>query len=317
MEGLGRRNGGAVGRKMWIIPKSIMSAYAPDMEASISDCVELSEICARSLTVRSKHSSSRTWSQKWKRDSWTRLLYGRICRPSHSESFEDWWISSLGVIPANRGLPPENERGKTIQDTSGLGSPTESDIANQDCVSSRMLKVMCRWDSPQSSATWKKWVMRCRGEYSARQKSAPPTSESGYSYSGLEKGGWPTPRSQDSKHGFCTKYELERDRGKDLLHVRVEREKMWPTASARDWKDSSGMSMTGTNPDGSERKRTDQLARAVFFNGRQGQDNGNSNGSRQEPSERLNPRWVETLMGLPVGWVMPSCKFPATTEPTS
>ena len=27
---------------------------------------------------------------------------------------------------------------------------------------------------------------------------------------------------------------------------------------------------------------------------------------------KLNPRWVETLMGLPVGWTMPSCKSPVT-----
>lgn len=25
---------------------------------------------------------------------------------------------------------------------------------------------------------------------------------------------------------------------------------------------------------------------------------------------KLNPRWVETLMGLPIGWVMPLCKTP-------
>jgi hypothetical protein len=29
---------------------------------------------------------------------------------------------------------------------------------------------------------------------------------------------------------------------------------------------------------------------------------------------KLNPRWVETLMGLPVGWVMPSCANPWTIE---
>ena len=32
---------------------------------------------------------------------------------------------------------------------------------------------------------------------------------------------------------------------------------------------------------------------------------------------KLNPRWVETLMGLPVGWVMPSCVSPVTIERTS
>ena len=30
---------------------------------------------------------------------------------------------------------------------------------------------------------------------------------------------------------------------------------------------------------------------------------------------KLNPRWVETLMGLPVGWTMPSCASPATIAP--
>ena len=32
---------------------------------------------------------------------------------------------------------------------------------------------------------------------------------------------------------------------------------------------------------------------------------------------KLNPRWVETLMGLPVGWTMPSCARPVTIELTS
>jgi hypothetical protein len=34
-------------------------------------------------------------------------------------------------------------------------------------------------------------------------------------------------------------------------------------------------------------------------------------------SMKLNPRWVETLMGLPVGWTMPSCQFPVTIGQTS
>jgi hypothetical protein len=32
---------------------------------------------------------------------------------------------------------------------------------------------------------------------------------------------------------------------------------------------------------------------------------------------KLNPRWVETLMGLPIGWTMPSCTRPVTIAPTS
>ena len=44
-----------------------------------------------------------------------------------------------------------------------------------------------------------------------------------------------------------------------------------------------------------------------------------TDGSRPGLSQegKLNPRWVETLMGLPVGWTMPSCASPVTIERTS
>jgi hypothetical protein len=32
---------------------------------------------------------------------------------------------------------------------------------------------------------------------------------------------------------------------------------------------------------------------------------------------KLNPRWVETLMGLPIGWTMPSCTRPVIIAPMS
>ena len=40
-------------------------------------------------------------------------------------------------------------------------------------------------------------------------------------------------------------------------------------------------------------------------------------GLSNQISGKLNPRWVETLMGLPVGWTMPSCASPVTIEPTN
>jgi len=39
--------------------------------------------------------------------------------------------------------------------------------------------------------------------------------------------------------------------------------------------------------------------------------------NRDKTNGKLNPRWVETLMGLPVGWTMSSCATPVTIEPTS
>jgi hypothetical protein len=41
----------------------------------------------------------------------------------------------------------------------------------------------------------------------------------------------------------------------------------WPTPSSRDWKDTPGMATTGTNPDGSERTRLDQLPRVANLAG--------------------------------------------------
>lgn len=36
-----------------------------------------------------------------------------------------------------------------------------------------------------------------------------------------------------------------------------------------------------------------------------------------DATRALNPRWVEALMGLPIGWVMPSCTSPVTIEQMS
>lgn len=75
----------------------------------------------------------------------------------------------------------------------------------------------------------------------------------------------------------------------------------WPTASSRDWKDSPGMAKESTNPDGSHRDRTDQLARAVYNYGPAVQAKPSTTGK----SQGLNPDWVCQLMGIPVGWVHP------------
>ena len=40
-------------------------------------------------------------------------------------------------------------------------------------------------------------------------------------------------------------------------------------------------------------------------------------GAMPPSSAKLNPRWVETLMGLPIGWTMPSCKSPVTIALTN
>jgi hypothetical protein len=132
----------------------------------------------------------------------------------------------------------------------------------------------------------------------------------------IASGSWPTPCAEDAKN---VPYQ-KGDHGKryPMLLGAVDPVRMWPTASARDWKDSPGMATTGTNPDGSTRQRTDQLARAVYssptvrdantlakvMRGRGSSAKGNEliQPLPVQVGGTLNPTWVEWLMGYPLGW---------------
>ena len=374
---------------------------------------ESSQLCAQSLFVRSKPSPLRTWLQKWKRDSWTQHLYGRILNPSRGKVFETEWTSLLEATPANHSPQRESEQERMTQDTCGLGSQTEFGFCDQKCASLKMSKDTSRWDSPASLATWKSWVTRCRGEYSLRVKLAHRTSASGClswpttSVAGCVEGGVAANLGMNSK-GFFAQRENGTRFGAKLRDVVLN----WPTANARDWKDS----ITGTHPPSRPNLSEQTLGQAVSVaHGLPAPANHSTNGSRQESSEKsqqnwqtfahgthnrgetphrqvvrglvtgnkaktqcltvdqvfaeeikgtnkqgwrapgankvhpeiteenreqlatrnksnleeeiaghcgtatgkLNPRWVETLMGLPIGWTMPKCTQPVTIELTN
>lgn len=75
---------------------------------------------------------------------------------------------------------------------------------------------------------------------------------------------WATPADHDKKGTFYTRYN---ENGKEPGRMNALQDQAqlasWPTASSRDWKDTDGMSETGTNPDGSLRTRLDQLPRVA------------------------------------------------------
>ena len=98
---------------------------------------------------------------------------------------------------------------------------------------------------------------------------------------------WPTPQHSDPKNMTATKWG-EYLSNKVLLTS-------WPTASARDWKDTPGMSETGTNPDGSTRSRLDQLPRVA------GLTVTGSPAATEKPGQ-LNPAHSRWLMGYPPEW---------------
>ena len=205
---------------MWVLPKQIISASALDTEALISDSSEFSQVAEQSLMWRSKPSQSRTWSQRWKRETWMRHLSGRTLRHSQQNRFAAWWTSSLAATRANRSQQQVTDSEQKTQDTSGRFYAEQYELFSPEESFSKTSKDIYRLDSPQLSATWKKMVTEQRGEYLVRLKSEQAT------------------------------------RGKESSS--------WPTANARDWKDTPGMSKS--RPDRNGLGRIDQLARAVYHN---------------------------------------------------
>ena len=183
---------------MWIVPRPLhTSHFALDTAALTSDCNELSEQCARSLLVRSSLTPARTWLRKWRRDSWTSHLSGRILRLSHGPSFTEKWTSSLEASLVSHLAPQGNEQVTMTPDTC---SPTSSEDSESwgdlPLFSSKTWREYSAQSSTapsgqthkappfcsMSSASWSAWVIKQRQAYSARAKQAHPTSASACSY---------------------------------------------------------------------------------------------------------------------------------------
>jgi hypothetical protein len=114
-------------------------------------------------------------------------------------------------------------------------------------------------------------------------QAAPASS----SLLGSRQGLWPTASVPNG--GQTTSGRADKDTKKQ---VRLEHAvAQWGTPTARDHKSGRG------NNEREYKELTPMVER--------------------QQSGKLNPRWVETLMGLPIGWTMPSCTSPQTIAPMS
>lgn len=435
---------------MWILPRQLhTSPFVPDTAALILDSTEQSEICAQSLLARSKGSPARTWSQRWKRDSWTQHLSGRILKPSHGQTFVTAWISSVAATRASHSAQPASDSAPKTHDTSGRIYQPELLSCDQVSVSLRMSKDISRWGCPTLSKTWQDWVTERRGEFSRRLKLARLTR-------GNECSCWPTTSARDAKGGYQNGRIRNGKVSMDTLDVAVQahretgllgqaapasssslgsRQELWLTPRANEpdsdlnfaarnadrgahchgtlssqakeqwatpstadtnrmwkpetlerrkaegkvaqmglnyqavklwatprsalasmhpeygehWNDNRGGESIATQVWKEEQWATPRATEAkcgrTYTPGMTGKDlskdvqqwatpqaKDHKSGHRDasivqykqlnveveaKATGKLNPRWVETLMGLPIGWVMPSCIRPVTIAPTS
>ncbi len=239
--------------------------------------------------------------------------------------------SGREAAPASHSLAPESALATKTSDICGLNSDgllTSADL--QSCLESRFRERMAEYGSMEYRLTWKRWVLASGRSILALRARAPRTSDKGYT-------GWPGPRAVDGEKGTRTEAgalnrparfidlptaamlsgwatptrmnaqgnEYQRDsKGNKCLALTGQAQLSgWVTSSSRDWKDTPGMATNGINPDGSERKRLDQLPRQASL--ASGPNTGSSNaGTENVVAYRLNPLFPLWLQGYPAMWLL-------------
>ena len=267
------------------------SLSAPDTEGSTSDSIGLSQELAPSVTWKTKFLRPQSWLTILKKADWMTRLFGPISRRltlarSGAELIQSWadtLASHSPLLDSGEGQKTQGICGHTSQESLTLFGPESASLKTS--------AVTFDWDCPKCLANSENLATELGRVYSQRRKSAPRTDGS----ESLSSDAWSTPRASPNEnrttkpppshgktHGRCLAGDVQamwptaatRDfhaqglshnvaSKSDSLATKVQRD--WPTASARDYKDTPGMATEATNPDGSRRDRTDQLARAVYW----------------------------------------------------
>ena len=278
---------------MWILPKQLhTSAYVPDTAGLISDSNEQSLACEQSLLARSKPSPARTWLQRWKRDTWTRHLSGRMLKPSHTPAFTERWTSSLAAIPVSHSAPQASDSEQMTPATFGPSSQMELLQCDQNGVSLKTSRDISRWGCPTSSRTWQEWVIELRGEYSQRVKLVRATNAGEYS-------SLPTPCANEDSFRLNGSTQQSR-----TLEARARRGELRTTGCATPAERVSLRAASAT------------ILNLNVLNAGSGHTHLYTNHSLTDAPNVENysplgpitqrgplaPSFVEVMMGLPVGW---------------
>jgi hypothetical protein len=222
------------------------------------------------------------------------------------------------AVPVNHSVPAADKKVSVIPAISGrrgFGSSASADL--QRSLESRLVPRLALHGSTMFRLTWKTRVTPSGRRIYALRALARSISDNGF-------GSWPTTTKEDARSSPRHGYMEKGNQGTTLLDA--SRLATWPTPtegdanngtraggqfnsltriwaspSARDWKDTSGMATTGTNPDGSERTRLDQLPRQV--GGLVSGVTSNGSTAKTESTGQLNPAFSLWLMGYRTEWV--------------
>ena len=195
----------------------------------------------------------------------------------------------FGQVVARASLSAQPVPGGALQTSAISGLPGSTLSASADLTLSLVSKLKQRLTTDGSilfKLTWREKVTPAGRSVSRLAASARRTSDK-------DCGSWPTPQASVGTNDL--NWKATDGRAKPNKMGWAASLTSWPTASARDWKDTSGMATTGTNPDGSTRSRLDQLPRVA------GLTAIGSPAATEKPGQ-LNPAHSRWLMGYPAEW---------------
>lgn len=295
---------------MWILPKSIASAYSAAQPDSTWELNSQASAAESSLTWRGKPTPVKSWLRAWKKATWLQRLFGRMCPPSMDAHFGAWWAASLAASRAKTSASPERKPESPANEAgSGSSFDESSPKFNLDWSSLRMSLGSGRQALKSSSRTLPRSGSMRSGVLSERPMLERLTIATDSSF-------WPTATVGDhhgsGSHGYgkvSASTGKSRSEGVTLTDAAVrlwqipratdgdkggpnqtlKGQRMWPTAAAHDAKD------TGAKTE-YERKSPGLTATGHLLQMQM-------SGARSLPKDRtLNPRFVEWLMGWPIAW---------------
>lgn len=216
--------------------------------------------------------------------------FGMTCKPLTEGRGAELLTSWRAGFRAKTSAWPETAQGLTESEAE-CGTTWPGSLARLDRATSSwetaQLSLLGDWD--EFSQTWPRWGLMRNGECWERQTLAPLTS-------GSASGLWPTPTvcgnynrkgaSATSGDGLATAVATSLTMSVlDSTDAPTAKAKMYPTATATAYK--------GWSP---KHKRADTDDRLDYTVERESFRPG-----QQTPPMRLNPDWVEWLMGWPIG----------------
>jgi hypothetical protein len=246
------------------------------------------------VTSNGTHSARPCSWRGWKTRLWIARLFGTLSNPSAAQTGVDEWRCSLRASRASRLVPQVAERARAMHAGSGRTSLTAFATWDRSSCSWRMsggsLASLMGLDSDRLLETWPPSGSMRNGECSVRQRSERRTAVSGCSFSRNE---YPTPAA--------TPYGSSQNEGQ-VPHNRPTRgtpgleqwAKTWATPGANDFKGSARL--------GQRRGQLDEQVSHRFRRGQQTVSGRPSSAPTPSSPPRLNPNFVDWMMGWPPGW---------------